>query len=184
MWIEDYRNKYGLELDDLARRVNIAGKKLEPRLCCTVTDTLIHVLERSKVPRTHPRIADAIAIACKATAEQRDSIVDEKHRGTFDPAFYNTPKSERPEPQQPKPHKPGYEHGVVKVDRNGKILARYVSLTNAESYGEMSIDAIRARCKRKVQSELITWEFTYRYSEEWDKMSRIEKLRDLGVEIT
>ena len=74
--------QYGLEPDDLARMVNVAGRKMTPKLEGTVSDTLMYILETSKKPRTHPRIADAIATVCHATPEQRDSIVDERHRGT------------------------------------------------------------------------------------------------------
>lgn len=183
MWIEEYRKAYGLELDDLARRVNVAGRKMEPRLCCTVTDTLIYVLERSKTPRTHPRIADAIAIACKATAEQRDSIVDEKHRGTFDPQQYNYTVSDAKVEKPVRQHKPGYEHSVVKVSKSGKVISRYKSLAEAERYGDMSIDTIRRRCRR-MGDEFAKFDYTYRWAEEWDLMNRIQRLRDLGVEIS
>ena len=188
MWIDEYREKYGLELDDMARRVNVAGRKMRPRLTCTVTDTLIHILERSKTPRTHPRIADAIAIACGATAEQRDSIVDEKHRGTFDPSKYShITKQTVNQPVKPEIHeyKPGGEHAVVKVDHDGNIIRRYKSLTMAAYYEDnMTREAIRARCRRRVRGEFGKWIYTYRFAEEWDKMTRIEKLRDLGVKIS
>ena len=83
MWIEEYRKQNGLELDEFARLVNIAGRRMRPPLEGTVSDTLIHLLEHMKVPRTHPRIADAIAAVCHATQEHRDSIVDPRHKGTW-----------------------------------------------------------------------------------------------------
>ena len=183
MWIDDYREKYGLELDDMARRVNVAGRKMRPRLPCTVTDTLIHILERSKTPRTHPRIADAIAIACGATAEQRDSIVDEKHRGTFDPSKYNRIASASQNTTAKRSTAHG-ERSVVKIDRNGMVVRRYPSLAMAERYEDMTCESIRARCRRRVGGELERWAYTYRYADEWDKMSRAERLKDLGVRIS
>ena len=180
MWIDEYREKYGLELDDMARRVNVAGRKMRPRLPCTVTDTLIHILECSKTPRTHPRIADAIAIACGATAEQRDSIVDEKHRGTFDPSKYNHIARAKESPAASK-RTPHGERGVVKINREGMVVRRYPSLAMTEYYEDMTCESIRARCRRRVGGELERWAYTYRYADEWDKMSRAERLKDLGV---
>ena len=182
MWIEEYRKKYGLEVDDMARRVNLAGRKLVPPLEGTVTDTLIHILEISKVPRTHPRIADAIAMACKATPEQRDSIVDEKHRGTWKPTEndYNLESAAkiRTEPD----YRIGNPRPVVQVDCNGYIIKRFSSVKAASVYTGMGKDAITIRCKHESLNEM-RLNYTFRYADEWDKMSRTDKLKDLGVDV-
>ena len=179
MWIEDYREANGLELDDFARRVNIVGKKMTPRLVCTVSDTLIHILERSKNPRTHPRIADAIATTCGATAEQRDSIVDEKWRGTWEPMCITDLTTDNANVE--KEYKVGYEHPVVMVDENAHIVKRYRSLTAAENHTGVSLDMIRGRCRRQVKCEMIEG-YTFRYASEWEDMTMMERLKDIGVE--
>ena len=176
MWIDEYRQRNGLELDDLARKVNAVGRELHPPWDFTVTDMLIHILEISKTPRTHPLIANAIAVACEATREQRDSIVDERHRGTFEPITVKC--SWRDMPIIPK-----NEYAVVMVDRAGRVLKRYNSAKIAAMYGDLTDDSIKRRCNRRIPNEFSTREYTYRYAREWNKMSQIEKLRDLGVNI-
>ena len=183
MWIEDYRKQYGLEVDDMARRVNLAGRKMVPPLEGTVTDTLIHILEISKVPRTHPRIADAIAMACKATPEQRDSIVAEKHRGTWKPSDDDYNLDSVPTTRTEPDYRFGTPRPVVQIDNHGYIIRRFSSIRAATAYTGVSKDAITARCKHESANELARVSYTFRYADEWDKMSRVEKLKDLGVDI-
>lgn len=179
MFIEDYRRANGLELDDFARRVNLVGKHMQPPLEGTVSDTLIHILERSKVPRTHPRIADAIATVCGATAEQRDSIVAEHHRGTWTPVRMSDVCG-RKVTQGPKPWD---ERPVVMIDKNGHVLKTYKNITNAAVGAEISTKGIASRCKRMIKGEFDRLDYTYRYANEWSRMSMEEKLRDLGHKI-
>ena len=173
MWIEDYRIAHGLELDDLARKVNTIGREIHYPWYCTVTDTLIHILERSKVPRTHPIIADAIAAACEATQEQRDSIVDEKHRGVVVKA---KPRGEPVTAQNG-------DYSVVMVDMHGNVLRQYGSARTAAIYGEMCDDSIQRRCNHKIKNEFDGRDYTYRYAAYWNKLTPVEKLRDLGVDV-
>lgn len=182
MWIEDYRKQKGIELDEFARLVNIAGRRMKPPLEGVVSDTLIHTLERMRTPRTHPRIADAIATVCGATQEQRDSIVDARHKGTWEKiSFVDT--WHKAVKEEENGHKIGYEKPVVKVNSNGKILARYGSLTAAENNGSMSLDAIRTRCRHGIKNEFVKQDFTYRFADEWDKMTQLQRLQDLGIEV-
>lgn len=184
MWIEEYRKRNNLELDEFARRVNIVGRHMEPPLIGTVTDTLIHILEVSKVPRTHPRIANAIATVCGATAEQRDSIVDESHAGEWEPTtvaeMNKTATKPKPTNYAPNALVSSRERPVVKIDRDGRVVARYDSVSAAESDGEMSRDSIRERCNRNVLNEFRRYGYTYRYENEWKRLNAIEKLRDIG----
>ena len=83
MWIQDYREREGLELYELQERINIHGKEMNPPLYGMVSTKLIHLLERSKNPITHPHIASAIADVCGATPEQYDEIVAEQYRGYY-----------------------------------------------------------------------------------------------------
>ena len=86
MWIEAYREREGLERDELARRANkYRYEKGEDPLCGYISDTLIWILETRRNAITHPVLADAIAAVCGATAEQRDMIVAKHNRGTWEP---------------------------------------------------------------------------------------------------
>ena len=175
MWIEDYREAKGLELDDFARRVNQIGRKMRPPLRGTVSDTLIYMLERAKVPRTHPRIAAAIATVCRATPEQYDSIVSDAHRGTWEyrDVSRNTATCIKK-----------YEDKVVKIDDSARIVQRYVSIQNAAYCNDLSSDTVKARCEHKLKREFsASCPFTYRYAREWDKMTPEQKLKDIGVTV-
>ena len=183
MWIDEYREANGLELDEFARRVNIVGRKMNPPLWGTVTDTLIYKLERSKTPRTHPRIANAIATVCGATSEQRDSIVDERHRGKWEPVA--SPFEWR-EQKETIPRNQGFklDKAVVQVDGKARIINRWGSIRQAAKYTNVSAETIVRHCGRRVhQVFTVVRPYTYRFAEEWDKMSMAEKLQDLGVEI-
>lgn len=173
VWIEDYRKQYGLEPDDLARMVNVAGRKMIPKLEGTVSDTLIYILETSKNPRTHPRIADAIATVCHATPEQRDSIVDEKHRGKWKAG---TAESQQVQTPAWKLHG---EKPVVMVDGTGKVICKYSSTADASRASRIATKTIGEICKRKRKNVLARYKFTFRYVEEWEAMSNEQQIQDI-----
>lgn len=176
MWIQDYREANGLELDDFARKVNQYGRRqMTQPLVCTITDELIHLLEIGAV--THPMIANAIAEYCGATVEQRDMLVNEIHRGEWEPntkvqyiqprelSFNNCKSGAKP---------------VVKVDRHGNVIAAYESVVDAARHEDMNEDNIRNRCKHRVKQDItLEFPFTFRYQDEWLAMSREEQLRDI-----
>ena len=175
MWIQEYREAHGMELDDFARAVNRHGRGMTPRLICTVTDELIHLLEIGGV--THPKIANAIAECCGATVEQRDMIVSQSHKGEWEPRqkaqyarrggfnYNNCASGAKP---------------VVKVDRHGNVVAAYESLVEASRHEQMNEDNIRKRCKRRLKQEItLDMPFTFRYQDEWLSMSMEEQLRDI-----
>jgi hypothetical protein len=81
MWITDYREREGLELYQLQQRVNSFIHKMSNPIEATISGELIHMLEVDKNAVTHPRIANAIAIMCDATQEQRDMIVADVQQG-------------------------------------------------------------------------------------------------------
>lgn len=175
VWIEDYRRQYGLEADDLARMVNVVGRKMTPKLEGTVSDTLIYILETSKKPRTHPRIADAIATVCHATLEQRDSIVDERHRGKW--------KSEHAETAKSEPQTPAWKlHGekpVVMIDGSGNMLTKYSSTAEASRASGIATKTIGEICKRKRKDVLARYKITFRYVEEWNAMTDEQRIQDI-----
>lgn len=83
MWITDYREREGLELYQLQQRVNSYIHKMSNPIEATISGELIHMLEVDKNAVTHPRIANAIAIMCDATPEQRDMIVADVHKSKW-----------------------------------------------------------------------------------------------------
>lgn len=176
MWIEDYRRQYGLEADDLARMVNVAGRKMVPKLEGTVSDTLIYILETSKKPRTHPRIADAIATVCHATPEQRDSIVDEKHRGKWKVEHAEATESKSNQMNTWKLHG---EKPVAMIDRSGNVVCKYSSTAEASRASRIATKTIGEICKRKRKHVFDRYTYSFRYTEEWDAMTDAQRLQDI-----
>ena len=169
MWIDEYRDAHGIELDEFARMVNRVGRQMNPPLIGCVSDTLIYLLEVSPTPRTHPRIADAIAYVCGATDEQRDSIVDKTHKGTRSEIVI-----------KPKRQKRDTMKSVLRIDRNGQVVGRYDSVNAAGAVSGMSRDAVLARCMRRMKDDFSRYEFTFRFEKEWSAMSESEKMADIG----
>ena len=160
-WIREYREAHGLELDEFAREVNKSAE-----LVCTITDQLIHILEIGGV--THPRIANAIAEYCGATAKQRDMIVNEMHKGEYvqERVWFNNAISGA--------------KAVVKVNLQGVVIQTYESVVETARHEQMNEDTIRKRCKHRIKSELsLEVPFTFRYKSEWDAMTREEQLKDI-----
>ena len=79
MWIRDWREAHGMELDDFERAVNRYGhERMNPRLTCYITDYLVHMIEVGAI--THPRIANAIADnkdhSCLILSDRLDQLKD------------------------------------------------------------------------------------------------------------
>ena len=192
MWIEDFRTKYGLERDEFARRVRVLGARKRPERPIGCTEALVYMLERSSRPITHPNIADLLAEACGATAEQRDSIVAKKWRGEWKGDgiprclkgcewTMGKAKEAAPGPRD----QPYWRRGVagrrsiVKIDANGNVLERYVSLTQATALCGQSMNSIGERARKCVRNEFIPGGHSFRFAEEWDKMTPEERRKDL-----
>jgi len=173
MWIREYREANGMELDDFARAVNAYGRRMVPPLVCTVTDQLIHMLECVSKCVTHPNIADAIAGYCGATPEQRDSIVAPIHRGTWSLSRVVLCESDAQYVQ--KNFRP-----VFKISMSGEILAAYDSIAEAARKEKPNEDVIRKRCKRASTADFTReMPYTWRYKSEWLAMSRADQLKDI-----
>lgn len=178
MWISEYREAHGMELDDFARAVNRYGhRRMIPRMVCTITDTLVHMLESDKNCVTHPVIANAIAEYCGATPQQRDMIVAEVHRGDWKPRqgvkyarpsqsmFNNVPNGAKP---------------VVKIGMSGNVLAAYESVADAARKELHSEDFIRKCCQRRAKGDMIlAVPYTFRFQSEWVAMTREGQLMDI-----
>ena len=179
MWIEDFRRRFGLDRFELAE---IAG----------VSEALIYILENQRKAITHPLLANRIAEACGATAAQRDSIVAEKHRGTWTPPARPKPrpKPKRPEVPKVKLQKPqeearqdymrGAAKAVVAIAPDGEVLQRYESLSEAIDATGVCGASISRRCMRMIQQEFAATGFTFRYADEWDGMNGWQRRADLS----
>ena len=178
MWIEDYRKKRGLELDEFARKVNEYGHcVMVPPMVSYITDTLVHMLERDKNCVTHPVIANAIAGYCGATAEQRDMIVAPIHRGTWEPGMpvNYAKKAEHKFNNNIVGAKP-----VVKINRRGEVIASYQSIAEAARHEPHNEDIIRTRCKRRIDRDFSAmFPYTYRYQDEWQEMDAEQRMKDI-----
>lgn len=200
MWIRDYRERMGLELDDLAKVVNLYRRYEKQTINGVVSDKLIHILEVCDDTVTQPVLADAIAAVCGATREQRDSIVDERYRGTWDPESVcnaNVQKAlvkvtgvfqdaDESLPQDEKHNLLSYckKRPVVKLDCMGNTIQSYDSISAAAKENGLNEKYVRRRCDGRIRTRdgMFTPDgYTFRYAVAWDNMSRQEKLRDIDA---
>ena len=190
-FIQSFREAHNLELNEFARVVNtyrrLKLKQVDEKaeLCGLISTELVHMLEVDKHCITHPQLADAIATVCGATAKQRDRIVHEKHRGqwTLNPddmpivmAAIQAAMNDKPVKDAPKPRVIPGAKAVVKIDFYGNVLATYVSLTEAAKQNRMSEKTITKLCRRNKPGNVNP--FTFRYADDWYKMSNAEKIVD------
>lgn len=196
MWLSDFRKQFGLELETLGYYIRQEGGKRNPPL--RVSDELLYKLERLKGFRTVPKLADLIAEACGATAEQRDQLVLEQYRGTWKPkegngkgndlfrhgwtlryAFGHAVPPAKGEGRKGLTAAEGRRKPVVCVDRLGDVLARYVSIENAAAETGLSRDAIADRVSRKITAnEFQLCGTTFRFEEEWKAMGPQQRIKD------
>ena len=188
MWIDEFRREHGMDVDEFARRVRMLGarkyKKDRGRsFPVGCSSDLVYRLEMAAKPRTHPNIADLIAEACGATAEQRDSIVDPMHRGTWSgdgvpkildyvPVAFRAKANETE-----KKYVKGRE--IVRIDRGGNVTGRFVSLVQAAEENHVSIDVVEMRVKRYISGEFDFRGFSFRYADEWDRYSQERRRADM-----
>lgn len=203
MWIEEFRERHGLDRWEFARRVRVLGAMKRPGRPIGCSEKLVYYLEMMKAPRTHPTIANLIAEACGATPEERDMIVDPKWRGTWKgdgvPKILNMAVAKRrrmtAKVALPLPGKDlelirmdttgsGAIHfpkgkAVVKIDTEGRVVARYASMTHAAVENNQSLDMVAARVNREILREFALCGWTYRLASEWDMMSDVARRMDL-----
>lgn len=143
---------------------------------CKCSPELIGILRSGG--KTLPVFADRVAYHTGATAEQRDSIVLERHRGTWTPG--QKPGS-IPVKKEPKA-KPENVKAVVALDKLGKEIARFSSVRDAAERLETSTSVVSSRCLRqikKVRNEFNALGMTFRHAREWDRMTPEERLEDM-----
>lgn len=185
MWLTDFREKYGLDLNDLGVLIRRAGRRKAPPL--TVSDGLLHRLEVDANFRTVPKLANLIAETCGATAAQRDALVLKAYRGTWKPTPRKRgappPALDLLTPALPKiPALPGSgARPVVAVDRVGRAFKRFSSVKNAVYSLNISQEVISRRCHRMVMGdEFKLLGFTLRFADEYDRMTPEERAEDVG----
>lgn len=199
MWIREYRERIGLELDELARVVNLYRRYAGEPINGFVSNALIHLLEVNEHTVTHPVLANAIATVCGATSEERDSIVHKSNRGTWVPDETRTRFVERAltkvmgaHPEKPPQVKPvqvqpnvnlGYgPRPVVKLDRTGNTIQRYESIGSAARDNGLDQKWVRRRCDHRIRNPEAMFTpsgHTFRYAAIWDQMSQTQKLNDI-----
>ena len=183
MWITEFRQARGMTLEELGGVIRYYGKRRKPAL--RVSDTLLEWLEGVPGYRTVPALADLIAEVCGATPQQRDELVLEKYRGTW--RGTGTPL-EPPAKQARAARKRAVRltwrgepvKAVVAIDRGGNILARYPNVTNLSAHSGLHTTSIRRRCDGKTAgNEFLRYGLTYRYQDEWEKLTEEEKREEL-----
>lgn len=191
MWIEEFRMRYNLDRYEFARRVRVLGARKRPDRPIGCTEALVYMLERSSRPVTHPNIANLLAEACGATAEQRDSIVAKKWRGEWkgdgiprclkgcEWALGKAKEKIEPMPKVSWRHGVAGRRSIVKIDANGNVLERYVSLTQATALCGQSMNSIGERARKCVRNEFIPGGHSFRFAEEWDKLTPEERRKDM-----
>ena len=157
-WIEEYRTARELTRAEMAA-------------VCRISEELVYILEEWRGAVTHPKLASRIALALGATAEQRDAIVNEIHRGKWLPkptskwarrmAEYlaeREKKRKRAENAEreaaragelaklynPKGSPPARQ--VVAVNARGREVSRYRSAKDAAEAEGLSDTTIKYRC--------------------------------------
>lgn len=199
MWITEYRQRYGLTLEQLAGMIRRAGARKDPELW--ISDQLLYMLETREGFKTVPKLADLIAEACGATAKQRDELVLEQYRGTWKPTGQGAvakamaaakagrtvtkstsvrQASEQPVAKKTRavaeargvPKTSGPIRPVVTIDRDGNVLRRFGTVQAAAVYMGKGKEYVRKRCKGLISSdEYDEAGITYRYADEWDAMN-------------
>lgn len=71
---------------------------------------------------------------------------------------------------------------VVVLAADGRELARYSSVKEAEKGEKVTRQSIRHRCARKVRQEFAgDNDSIYRFADEWDQMTKLEQMKDIGA---
>lgn len=155
------------------KRKCIPRRELSEATGCS--ERLIDLLQSERGAVTHPKIADRIADYLGATPEERDKIVARKHRGTY------TPGCSTPKPISDS--SPAWNaKEVVVIGKNGEELDRFKSATCAAQSINSYKDNVIIRCRRSLTAfdEFAAFGVTFRYADEWDRMTQAEKEIDIA----
>lgn len=187
-WIEQYRRttigpeKPGRAIDEHFSRMVLAEQVRKQGVGCSAM--LIELLELGGI--THPAIANAIAQTCRATPQQRDMIVAKWHRGNWvRPRKVRrdeyTKTKMKPEPMTPGVLPPNAK-AIVQLNIAGTEIKRFESMEAAAAENFCTPREIRRRCARTISAktnEFKAYDYTWRFAEEWDKMTPAQKIADI-----
>lgn len=181
MWITEFREANGLTIEQLARALRQLGATKTPEIGCS--DTLLYRLECVKNFCTVPAIANLIAEGCGATAAQRDELVLPQYKGTWKPTGepgIDLNRARARESARPTvfvvPGRP-----VVAVDPRGLEVGRYAGVVYAAARYGMGKETVRKRAQRKmIGCEFGTLLVTFRFADEWDRMTPEERFADIA----
>ena len=116
---------------------------------------------------TRAEFADGKLLTCRY-ADKWDAMTQEQRAGNIAAAI--------------KKSKLYSTRHIVAIDRRGNVRQRYGSIKEAAEAELTSPPSVRLRCLRKLGNE---WtkdrEVTYRYEDQWDKMTRAQQMRDIGA---
>ena len=179
-WLKKYRMDNRLSREQLAAKIRKPARPNKPETGIGCSAVLIEILESGDPKRgiTHPEIANRIAEVTGATAEQRDSIVLEKHRGTWQPGK----KSAKQPAEKEKKRESAFVKGVVALDKLGNEIGRFRSVREAAERLETSTSVVSSRCLRqikKVRNEFNALGMTFRHAAEWDRMTSEARAEDM-----
>lgn len=188
MWLTEFREKWGLSIELLGTLIRRYAARRDPKL--RVSDTLLERLETEANFRTVPKLADVIALACGATAAQRDEMVLERFRGRpYQPrakageppviALLEQARGGGGQIRPPKPAPEPHTRPVVMIDRDGNELLRYRSIVSAVEDTGICKEAILSRINRtKQMDEFEGYGVSFRLAEEWDRMTEAQRKAD------
>lgn len=182
-WLTKWRREYvrkdgrkGIGRDELAKLVRNRDTG-----CSAV---LIGIVEGGGV--THPEIAKRIAKVTGATVEQYNSMVHKIHHGGYIPNAPRKYSEFKTGPRMAQPLTPGLipdnARAVVCIDPFGNEIGRHVSLMEAARAQGCSTGAVENRCHHRTSkntNEFKLLERTFRFADEWDKLSREDQLSQL-----
>lgn len=61
----------------------------------------------------------------------------------------------------------GRRRPTVKIDRDGHIVASYVSAEAAAADNHLTSGAVKFRCHGRVKKEFALFGYTFRYADQW-----------------
>lgn len=174
-WIGTWcKNRCGLDRNcDHCTETCIPRIRIANAVNCS--EHLIWILMNQDNGMTHPNIANAIAEFMGATAEQRDSIVHSKYRGTWQP-------NDKSESKRGKHYGIWNASPVVAVNRRGNIIKRFSSMKSAARYMNCSPYMVHSRCNRTYleKDEFDPIGVTFRLEAEWSNMTQQERFEDIS----
>lgn len=188
MWLTEFRKQWGLSIELLGTLIRRYAARRDPKL--RVSDTLLERFETEANFRTVPKLADVIALACGATAAQRDEMVLERFRGrpyqskakAGEPPVIALLEQARGGARQirlPKPAPEPHTRPVVMIDKDGNELLRYRSIVSTVEDTGICKEAILSRINRTKQlDEFEGYGVSFRLAEEWDRMTEAQRKAD------